>query len=545
MIFKRFLYILTIITFFWGIPVFAQDDFVKKSIVLVPMGADDVPSYIPMIVERLLAAKIDSSDAYFVFDREIFDNILKEASITLPQKIDDETALKIGKELEINHVLYGIISQKGTDYVIKTRVMDVETGVVVSEDTQRASDIKGLETAVGKLTRSIVSTLLPEEIVAEAVETLDKAEKIGDEAAIEESVTAFEELVEENPKEALALVGEPAREAIKDTIREEVVDEEIQLLYDKEKADKKRKWQFWSIIGIESIVQFGNVFGITAADLRFESVMNWNNYMNNIFTGEDPYWGYRDDLENSEPTQLLNYLFTGGGNFALAYYYYTIPEDLFTFSKIGRQVFVISNILNISGYASQTASVQLGFYAQRKYFDYMNATSDFTDKYEEYRSAYILPLIAGYTRTGLWTLGMAGMVTAALLPGEKTPMILSERSRKYLTWGQSLISVGNFTSGIANNLRATAEEAWISDNSPSGTVGDSSYLSSYISSQVFYYSTYAIYIGGAVLTYLGLTSEGSENGDENKADDSSLSNFSLNILPAYNGITAVARLRLD
>jgi len=229
----------------------------------------------------------------------------------------------------------------------------------------------------------------------------------------------------------------------------------------------------------------------------------------------------------------------------LAYYYYTIPEDLFRFSKIGRQVFAISNLLNISGYAAQTASGQLGFYAQRKYFDYMNATSDFTDKYEEYRSAYILPLISGYTRTGLWTLGMAGMVTAALLPGEKTPLILSDRSRKYLTWGQSLISVGNFTSGIANNLRATAEEAWITDNSPSGTIGDSSYLSSYISSQIFYYSTYAIYVGGAVLTYMGLTSEGPENGEENQQADSSLSSFSINIIPAQNGITAVARLRLD
>ncbi|MCK5197509.1 MAG: hypothetical protein KAR21_04125, partial [Spirochaetales bacterium] len=211
----------------------------------------------------------------------------------------------------------------------------------------------------------------------------------------------------------------------------------------------------------------------------------------------------------------------------------------------GRQVFAISNMLQISGYLSQTATSQLGFYAQRKYLEYSTATSDFTEKYEAYRSAYLLPMITEYTRTGLWTLGIAGMVTAALLPGEKTPLILSDKSRKYLTWGQTLVSIGNLTSGMATNFRGKAEEYWISDNSPSGTIGDSTYKADYITSQILYYSTYAIYIGGAVFTWLGLTSDGSAAGDDELAGDSVMGNVSFSIVPAENGITAVARLRLD
>jgi hypothetical protein len=547
MILKRLLhvaYITIIITLLISVPVFGQESFPKKSIILVPIGADDVPSYIPMIVERLLALKIDSSDAYFVFDREIFDNMLKEASITLPQKIDNATALKIGKELEINHVLYGTISLNGTDYVIKTRVMDVETGVVISEDTESATDIKGLETAVGKLTRSIVSTILPEEIVAEAVESLDEAEKVGDEAAVEASVTAFEQLVEENPEEALALVNEDVRTAIEETVREDIVEEEIQILFDQEKIDKKKIWQFWTVVGLETAVQVGNILGSAAVDLRLDANLYWSNYMNNIFI-DDPYRSYKKTMEGFQGNQALNMLFTAGGNFGLAYMYKTVPADLFSFTDIGRKTFLISNMLQITGYITQTTSSQLGFYAQRKYLEYSTATTNFTEKYDAYRSAYIWPMISKYSSTGLFALGITGMVTAALLPGEKTPMILSAKSRKFLTWGQSLISIGNLTSGIGNNLRGSAEESWISENSPSGIIGDSNYLSTYISSQVFYYSTYALYIGGAVLTWMGLSSDGLSSGKGSAAEDTSMSNMSFSIFPGENGITAVARLRLD
>jgi len=545
MTFKRLSHkicIILIFTLFVGIPVFAQDDIEKNNIVILPLEGKDVPTYIPMIVEKLFAAKIEKTEAYFIFDREIFDNILKENDITLPKKITDEIALEIGKKLEINHILYGKIIQDNNDFIISTKVMDSESGAIISEETERASDIRGLETAVGMLSRSIVKTVLPEDSIAEAVQTLDNAEQTDKEEKVSESITAFEKLVEEDPDQALEMVSEPTREAIKEKAREAVVDEEIQVLYDKEKEDKKRVWQFWTVVGLESFVQLGNIFGSVAVDNRLESTLHWSNYMNNIFI-DDPYRSYRDTLESSQGSQIANYLFTGGANFGLAYAYKTFPDDLFNLSANGRMIFAISNLMQFTGYMSQTATSQLGFYAQRKYLEYSTATSDFTDKYEAYRSAYIWPMIAEYSCTGLFALGITGMVTAALLPGEKTPLILTDGSRRYLTWGQTLLSIGNLTSSMATNFRGKAEEEWILENSPSGTVGESTYLGNYIASQVLYYSTYAIYIGGAVLTYIGLTSDGSDS--DSSLEESGMNNLSFGILPAENGITAVARLRLD
>ncbi len=546
MSFNRY-FILTVliilVSFFEVSFLYSQEDSGKPSIVIVPMAAKDVPSYVPMIVERLLAAKIDKTGAYFIFDREVLDKILSTNKITLPENISDDVAAKIGQKLEVNNVLYGRVSEVNSEFVIHTKVLDTDTGSVIAEDTEKSKDLKGLDEAISALTRSIVKTVLPKEAVAEAVQTLDAAEQTDKEAATEESVSAFEKLVQEDPDKALAAVSEPAREAIKEQARQEVVGEEVQNLFEEEKANKRRVWQFWSMIGLESSVQLGNLFGSSSIDLRLESLLSWNNYMNGIFI-DDPYRSYRDNLQNSQSDQVINYIFTGGANIGLAFAYKAMPDDLFSFTNAGRAVFAISSLIQISGYMAQAATAQLGFYAQRKYFDYSTATSNFTEKYEAYRTAYLWPLIAEYSRTGLWTLGIAGMVTAALLPGDKSPMILSDKSRKYLTWGQTLISIGNFTSGMANNFRGKAEEYWISDNSPSGTIGDSSYLGNFITSEVFYYSTYAIYLGGAVLTYMGLTYNGPEIG-VNTANGNSDNNLSFAVVPAPNGLTAVVRLRLD
>ncbi|MDA3938047.1 MAG: hypothetical protein PF693_01895 [Spirochaetia bacterium] len=547
---KQFLplYIITLLFIISITPVQAEEEVIvddlKSAIILVPLAGKDVPSYIPMIADKLFDSKLEKIDVYTIFNQEEFSAILNEEEIELPKIITEDIALQIGQRLEMDQVLFGIVSKENDEFIIKTRVMDIETGQVITSGSEKADSIRGIEQAVGKLTRNLLKTVLPEELVAEAVESLDNAEQTAKEEDVQESISEFEKLAEENPEEALNMVAEPVREAIKDTVREDIVEEEIQVLYDKEKADKRRVWQFWTTIGLESFVQLGNYFGSAAIDLRLESLLHWNNYMNNIFI-DDPYRSYRDALDNSQNNQIVNYLFTGGANLGLALAYNAMPDDLFSFSGAGRQIFAISNMLQISGYMSQTATAQLGFYAQRKYMEYSTATSDFTAKYEEYRTAYLWPMVAEYSRTGLWTIGLAGMVTAALLPGDKTPMVLTDKSRKYLTWGQTLIGIGNLTTGMANNFRGKAEEYWISDNSPSGTIGDSTYLYNYITSEILYYSTYAIYIGGAVLTYLGLTHDGSGNESNTDSQDSSMENLSFSIIPAQNGITAVARLRLD
>ncbi len=544
MTYKRLIlvvHIIIIFTLFLGIPVFGQDDIEKNNIVILPMEGKDVPTYIPMIVEKLFAAKIDKTEAYFIFNREIFDNILKENDITLPNAITDEIALEIGKKLEINHILYGKISQDDDGFVISTKIMDSTTGTVISEDTERASDLRGLETAVAKLTRDIVKEILPEEVVAEVVQTLDDAEQTDKEAEVEESISVFEKLAEENPEEALALVGEPAREAIKETVREEVIEEEIQNLFEAEKEEaalvKKRKRQFWTMFTLEGLNQVGNMLGSFAAVTNTSSLYSWSNYMNNNFIN-DPYRQYLDSFEAYQGLQAVNYIFSAGGNTGLTLSHALFLDDIYSFSPAGRHVFAASYALNILGNAASVLTNQISFHSLHYYSEYSAATSDFTSPYENYRDWYNLSQIARYTTYGLWGVGLTGMLTASFIPGEETSLIVSGKSRFMMTLGGAFLSLGNISAGLSLDYMGRAETAWINENSKSGWVGPSLYDELKLTADIFTYSSYGMFLTGGVLTYLALILPANSSEDTNDSND-----IAFAIVPDGEGFGAVVSWR--
>ena len=539
--FLRIACILVTITLFPGVNALAQDTIDKNNIIILPLEGKDTPTYIPMIVEKLFKAKIDKTEAYFIFDRDIFDNLLEENEITLPKNISDEIALEIGTRLEINHILYGKITQLNDEYIITTKVLDSETGSVISEETANAADLKGLETAVAQLTRSIVKTVLPEELVENAVQTLDNSEQTDKEAEVQESISEFEKLAEENPEEALALVGEPAREAIKDTIREEVVDEEIQTLYDNEKAEtalvKKRKRQFWTMFTLEGFNQLGNLAGSLAAGANTSSLYSWSKYMNDNFDN-DPYNGYLDSFNTYRSLQTTNYIFSAGGNIGLTISHTFFLNDVYSFSKAGRYVYAASYALNILGNAASVLTNTLSFKSLHYYSEYSTVTTDFTSPYQNYRDWNDLSRIARYTTYSLWGAGLTGMLTASLLPGEKTPMILSSRARLLLTLGGTFLSIGNVTSGLSVDYRGRAETAWINEHAKSGWIGPSLYDEYKLTSDIFSYSSYGMFALGGVLTYLSLIMP-SGNGEKAKESE----DIVFTIVPDGEGFGALVSWR--
>jgi hypothetical protein len=387
---------------------------------------------------------------------------------------------------------------------------------------------------------------LSAEAVAAAVQTLDAAELTDKEADVQESITAFEKLAEEDPEQALEMVGEPAREAIRETVREEIVDEEIQILFEEDKAEqdliKKRKKQLRRTLFMEGAVQLGNLMGSIAAEKRIDSISYWNYYMStdNNFSN-DYYNTYKDNFKAYQGLQLFNYLLTGGSNLGLAASHHYFLDDIFMFSDLGRRVFALSYISQFAGYAASTLANQLGFWAQRNYLEYSMATDNFTEQYEAYRDVHFFARIARYSSYGFWTLGLGGMIASNYIPGEEKPMILSGKAKRLMFLGGGLLGLGNVTSGLAVNYRGQAEEYWINERSPSGVIGDSVYSVKYITSEVFTYLSYALFAGGGVLTYMGLTEPPVEVSSNKQIDNS----LAFSVFPSNNGITAVVRLRLE
>lgn len=542
------LHITIFLIFICVIPVFTQEVSAneaasngneKPAIILVPLGGEDVPSYIPMIVDRLFEAKLDKTEAYAIFTREELAAILKENGITLPDNITDETARKIGERLGMDHVLYGSINLDGSDFVINSKIMDVETGTVISEDMERAQNIKGLEEAVGKLTRSIVQTVLPPEAVAAAVQTLDAAEQTDKEADVQESISAFEKLAEEDPQQALEMVGEPAREAIKESVREEIVEEEIQNLYDQEVAEqaalKKRKKQLRRTLLLEGAAQAGNIFGAMAVQQRVLSLKYWDIYMNDGWT----YDLYQDKYRFYRLLELNSILFGGIGNLGLAATHLYYPDDILSFSGFGRKVYTYSYLTTILGNFVSVFADSQSLLTQHKFLEYLHTTVNFTDYYEAYRDANNISSIAKLSSYALWGLGYSGMLFSYIFRDGDIPLIPSAKAKRLLTIGTGLLGLGNFTAGAAVNYYAQAEEFWINENSPSGGIGDSPADAKYTISDIVKYTSYALYLGSGVLTWYALSLPSG-------ADDSSIGEDSVtfNIVPSSMGIGAVVRLRM-
>ncbi|MCK5199025.1 MAG: hypothetical protein KAR21_11775, partial [Spirochaetales bacterium] len=390
-------------------------------------------------------------------------------------------------------------------------------------------------------TRTIVQTVLPEEDVAEAVKTLDEAEQTKKEAEAEESIAAFEQLLEEDPEQALEMVGEPAREAIRETVREEIVEEEIQDLFEQEKAEKalikKRKWQFWTMFTLEGFNQLGNVAGSLAAVMNTSSLYSWSNYMNDN-PMNNPYRRYLDNFQAYKGFQTVNYIFSFGGNTGLTLSHALFLDDVYSFSKAGRHVYAASYALNIIGNAVSVITNELSFKSLHYYSEYIAATTDFTSPYENYRDWYELSRITRYTTYSLWGVGLTGMLTASLLPGEKTPMILSPRSRLMLTLGGAFLSIGNVTAGLSVDYQGRAETAWINEHAKSGWVGPALYDDYKLTADIFTYSSYGMFALGGVLTYLSLILP---SGNEEESKDSE--DIAFSIIPDGEGFGAVVSWR--
>ena len=133
------------------------------------------------------------------------------------------------------------------------------------------------------------------------------------------------------------------------------------------------------------------------------------------------------------------------------------------------------------------------------------------------------------------------MVIAALLPGERSPMIVSEKARRFLSWGSGLAGLGNIVSGLALNYRGKAEESWITETSPSGTIGDNLGDIYTLVADILSYTSYGLLIGGSALSAVGLLSPAEEGTDNGTGKD----NLSFNVVPSAEGTSLVVRLRME
>lgn len=519
----------------------------KPSLAIIPVFSKDVPIYIPKVVDKLVDAKIEKINTYQVLPKEDLQKFLGENGIELKSLPRIEDIDKYAAQLNVDQILFGKVVPEGTGYKLETRVYDTKEKKFLITDSEIAPNLKGLDGAVEGLARKIVQTQFPPEVVTEVQKTLDTEKETKKEAQVKENIDTFADLVKKDPEKALELFDEPARTALEDKVKEKVVEGEIQNLFEEEKAAKareqKRKWQHWTVFSLVTLDQFGNLSGSLAEYDRINSLIYWNKYMNNQFQ-DDPYRQYRQSTMDFSGSLSMTYVFSGLGNIGIGVGIHSMLDDAYSFSPAGKYLFTLFYGMNTLGDAFSALTDQLSFISLRRYLEYAQATSDFTAKYTSYRESLLLPAISRYTAYGLWSIGYAGMITAALLPGEHSPMIVSKKARNLLSWGSTLAGLGTIASGLALNYRGKAEESWITDNSPTGTIGDSLTKRYSVTADILSYTAYGLLVGGTVLSVAGLLSP-AEGAGGNGQDNTKESNLSFRVVPAGNETSLVVNLRLE
>lgn len=519
----------------------------KPSLAIIPVFSKDVPIYIPKVVDKLVDAKIEKINTYQVLPKEDLEKFFGDNGIELKSLPKIEDIDTYADQLNVDQILFGKVVPEGTGYKLETRVYDTKKKEFLITDSESAPNLKGLDGAVEGLARNIVQTIFPPEVVTEVEKTLDTEKETKKEAQVKENINTFADLVEKDPEKALELFDEPARTALEDKVKEQVVQGEIQNLFEEEKAakarEKKRKWQHWTAFSLKTLDQLGNLFGSLAEYERINSLILWNKYMNNQFI-DDPYSKYKQSNLDFGGFLAQKYVFSGLGNIGIGVGLNYMLDDAFSFTPAAKYIFSISYGLNTLGNAVSALTNQLSFISLRKYLEYANATADFTGKYNAYRDSLVFPTIARYTTYGFWGIGYTGMVVAVLLPGERSPMIVSEKARRLLSWGSGLAGLGNITAGLALNYRGKAEESWITDNSPTGTIGDSLTKGYSLTADILSYTAYGLLVGGTVLSVAGLLSPAEGAGSKVQGNTKE-SNLSFRVVPAGNETSLVVQLRLE
>jgi len=522
----------------------ASENIQKPRILLLSLKDDKVPSYITKVIDKILLDKIENTGVYTVITQESVNSILTDQGYPIPEKNNKESALLLGLLVETDQVMFGTINMDGDSYIIESTIVESNTENILFSGTEKASSLKGIEPALKQMTKNLVAKIFPPAVVDEVIDTMDidETEKMKTDGNMED----FSTLAEKDPEKALEMVAEPARAAIKDVVREEIVEEEVQNLYEKKKIEenltKRRNREFWIMFGLKGFNQIGNLAGSAAAVLGSSSLSYWSDYMNENFacnnSESDSYQNYKSVFEAYQGFQGINYLFSSGSNFGLAISSSLFLDNAFSFSNAGRHVYALSYLLNIAGNAVSVYTNSLVFQSSHLFSIYNAATNDLTTKYAVYKEMNAKVAIPRYITYGLWGAGLAGMLTSSVLPGERSPMIVSNRARVMLTIGGAFLGLGNVSSSLAVNYQSKAETSWVNNNSKLEWVGPNLYDDLKLTSEILNYSSYGLFTIGGVLTYLALILPAGTAEDIADSED-----FTFSIVPDGDGFGTVVSWR--
>ncbi|MCI0512427.1 VWA domain-containing protein [candidate division KSB1 bacterium] len=118
--------------------------------------------YLQKAIPQILVTDLIGAKKLTLIERSKLEQILKEHQLHLTGVIDDQTAIKIGKLIGANHLLYGTIFKVNTHLRLDASVCETETGKIIAAEKVESSENTDEIDLIDELARRILQKLTQE-----------------------------------------------------------------------------------------------------------------------------------------------------------------------------------------------------------------------------------------------------------------------------------------------------------------------------------------------------------------------------------------------
>ena len=140
----------------------------RPTVTVLDFKTSDISESEAEVFLDYLSSHIVDLDKYRVIDRTQRENILAEIKFSFTGCTDEECQLEIGRMLAAQLIIVGSLGKVGEQYIINTKVIDVETGETTRTASEKYSSIDGMVNDSQRLTSLLLDPAAADAAAADA-----------------------------------------------------------------------------------------------------------------------------------------------------------------------------------------------------------------------------------------------------------------------------------------------------------------------------------------------------------------------------------------
>ncbi|HMA99353.1 MAG TPA: CsgG/HfaB family protein [Spirochaetota bacterium] len=135
------------------------------------------------VVGKLFRSELVASGFFDVLDRNNMQSILKEQELQSSGCTDQSCAVRLGKLLNMEYMIYGSLMKLGQNFYINVGIVNVESSRIAASAKEKISDLDRAEKALQSIVEKIIDNIKKQTPAAALTESSSAQKQTGDKSA--------------------------------------------------------------------------------------------------------------------------------------------------------------------------------------------------------------------------------------------------------------------------------------------------------------------------------------------------------------------------